>query len=269
MDSFAISGNPSGLIKAFDNDDMIFTNYTASTINRLVPDGTITEISSATELNGPVGLAYDQAGTLYTGNYNDREIYKIESNGDATYIATVGTINNLGFIEYAQGMLWGTVLGEHKIYRINPNDVDDVTLFAGSSVGGVDGDISIATFNRPNGILFNDAEDTMYVTDFGSKNLRIISGILLEVEDFASQTAQLKLYPNPVSDVLNIEAIVSISGMYTLKIMDVLGKTLIYTMNETLDLKISEQINVETWARGAYFVKISSGKQSVTKKFVK
>ena len=273
LDSFSISGNPSGLIKAFDNDDVIFTNYSANTINRLESNGTITEVSSATELNGPVGLAYDEAGVLYTGNYNDREIYKIESNGDATYIAQLptdgGPLPNLGFIAYGQGKLWGTTMGSDKIFVVNPNAVDDYTLFAGSIQGGMDGDISVATFHTPNGILFNDAQDTMYITDFGSKNLRIISGIVLDVNDFASQTAQLKLYPNPATDILNIEATVSDSGTYSMDVMDALGRIIIHYENESLGIQISEQLNVETWSRGIYFVNVSSGNQTVTKKFIK
>ena len=35
LDTFTqISGNPSGMIKAIDNDDMIYTRYNGNTINR-------------------------------------------------------------------------------------------------------------------------------------------------------------------------------------------------------------------------------------------
>ncbi|GAH22230.1 unnamed protein product, partial [marine sediment metagenome] len=35
-----------------------------------------------------------------------------------------------------------TNLGSDKIYAINPDGIDDYTLFAGSVSGGIDGDIS-------------------------------------------------------------------------------------------------------------------------------
>ncbi len=271
IDSYATASHPSGIIKSFTNDDMIFTEYQGNEINILAPDGTITNLSSAPELNGPVGLAYDPNGVLYVGNYTDREIYKVLENGDVEYIATVptdgGPMPNLGFIAFGQGYLWGTTMGSDKIYRINPNGIDDFILFAGSTQGSMDGDISEATFNTTNGILFNDAEDTMYITDFGTKNLRIISNIVLEVGEENIDSKNLILFPNPANINLNIKT--DVNGDYQIEIYTILGKT-VYSMDEKFESNvISKRIDISSLESGVYLVKVTSQNVTSVKRFIK
>ena len=267
------SGHPSGIIKAFDSDIMYFTTYTENKIYNLDTDGTITELSTAPELNGPVGLAMDENGTLYVGNYADREIYRVLANGDAEYIATVptdgGAYPNLGFIAYGQGMLWGTTMGSDKIYAINPNGVDEVFLFAGSTQGSNDGDISQATFFTPNGILFNAAEDTMYITDFGTKNLRIISGVVLGIQEMDLKKSEVILYPNPATDLVTLSALLPSAGDYRIIVRDILGKEIIKFDGYAESSEISETINVSQWSSGTYLIEITFEGYSTIKKMVK
>ncbi|MBL4662453.1 MAG: T9SS type A sorting domain-containing protein [Flavobacteriaceae bacterium] len=267
--SITIPGNPSGIVKAWDNDDMIYTRYNVNTINRVTPSGVFTEVSSDPALNGPVGLAYDSNGQLYVANYNNREVFKVLANGDLEYIATVGTIGNLGFIAYGQGMLWGTGISDHKIYVIDPTGVDEVNVFAGSSAGSMDGDIAQATFNRPNGIAFSEDETTLYITDFGTKNLRIITGVVLSAGDISLKNSEVKLFPNPTTNLLNIQINTSETGSATLKVYDILGKTLFSSeliLNGNLT---SSKVDVSAWNSGTYFVEIISQNGSITKRFIR
>ena len=265
--SYNNTGHPSGVLKAFDSETMIFTEYLGNTINTLDPDETILEFSDDSLLVGPVGLAYDDDDNLYVGNYTNRKVYKVLSDGSLVYIATVGNGSNLGFIAYGRGMLWGTVLGEHKIYKINPNGIDDVTLFAGSTGGSMDGDISVATFNQPNGIAFNAAEDIMYITDFGSKNLRVITD-LLGVDDRFSNSIDLKVFPNPTSDTITLNWHNS-NEEYSMKVLDMTGKLLFEKTQKTTASDISLNIDVSWLASGTYLVEVNDGDQTITKKFIK
>ena len=267
--SITIPGNPSGMIKAWDNDDMIYTRYTANTINRVTPGGVFTEVSSDPALNGPVGLAYDNNGQLYVANYNNREVFKVLPNGDLEYIATVGAVGNLGFIAYGQGMLWGTGINDHKVYLIDPDEIDEVSVYAGSTIGGVDGDLSQATFNRPNGILFSEDETTLYITDFGSKNLRIISGVTLSAADNKLKKSEVRLYPNPATNIINIELNSTYSGSATVKVFDALGKTLVFTEMIQNGNRASQEIDVSTWGQGTYFVELITVTGSITKRFIR
>ena len=224
LEFYSIAGRPSGIIKDKDSEDMIFTNFNTNSINRLDPDGNISLISEAEGLNGPVGLAYDDQGNLFAGNYNDRSIYLIHMDGTVDYVANPGDASNLGFIAYAQGKLWGTVLGEHKLYQIDPYSEDQVVHYAGSVAGDLDGDISEATFAQPNGILFDPSGETMYVTDFGTKNLRIISDVVTlgnptpELPGF-----EIALYPSPVKDSLTVR-LSEAFGRTLFSLYDIQGK---------------------------------------------
>ena len=258
--SITIPGRPSGMIKAFDNDDMIYTRYSGNTINRITPSGTITEISSAPELNGPVGLAYNEVGDLFVGNYNNREVYRVLPNGDLAYIATVGNGSNLGFIAFAQGFLWGTNLGEHTLYAIDPNGTDLVYHFAGSTPGGNDGPIEDATFSQPNGILFDATGDTMYVTDFGTKNLRIISDVMLSVPDSELKT-DVRIYPNPATDEVRIKAS---NQLMTIQVYDIGGK-LVYQNTAGTTVHV---MNVHSWSEGLYNIKLTTEDGVQSKKLI-
>jgi len=273
LDSFSVPGHPSGIVKSPDSDIMIFTKYQGNSIHSLAPDGTEDLISDADDLNGPVGLAFDDNGDLYVGNYTNREIYKVLNNGDLDFIAEVptdgGSMPNLGFIAFGQGFLWGTTMGSDKIYRINQNEVNDVVLFAGSSQGSMDGDLSDATFNTPNGILFNDSEDTIYITDFGTKNLRIISDVILGFNDQIEKNNSLKIYPNPAVDTIRVSTVLNHIGDYRIRISDISGKT-IYNYNGHSDqLLFSRDIDVSSLKNGVYLVTMTSGNKSVSMKMVK
>jgi len=273
LDSYPTANHPSGIIKSFTNEDMIFTQFSGDVINRLEPDGTITTISAAPELNGPVGLAYDSDGDLYVGNYTDREIYRVLANGDLEYIATVptdgGALPNLGFIAFGQGFLWGTTMGSDKIFKINPNGVDDFELFAGSTQGSLDGDISEATFHTPNGIAFNDAEDTMYITDFGSKNLRIISDIELGIGDQGLNKNRFLIFPNPAEKVLHIKLKAHNSEEYSIKIINPVGE-IVFSSKKTILNNIEEEIiQIDSLNSGVYFVTLSSKNYSEKYKIIK
>ncbi|MDC8006021.1 SMP-30/gluconolactonase/LRE family protein [Aureisphaera galaxeae] len=271
IDSYPISGHPSGIIKFLDEETMYFTRFIGNTINILETDGTITTFSSDADLNGPVGLAMDGNGTLYVGNYTDRKIFRVLGNGDLEYIAQLpseaGAFPNLGFITYAQGKIWGTVLGSHKIYCVDPDLVDVYTVFTGSTQGSMDGDISEATFSLPNGIAFNDAGDTMYVTDFGPKNLRIISGIL-STEESQLQNSILRLSPNPAQDRLVLEGDLN-EGTYTVSMYTISGQLLSEMSISSFGNRISEELNISNLQAGVYLVKISDGASTVTQRMIK
>ncbi|WP_299894426.1 hypothetical protein [uncultured Aquimarina sp.] len=169
--------SPAGIKRIPGTNDMLFVEYNTNTINILSEDNIVTKLYEGTPINGPAGIAFDKRGDAYIGNFNDRKIYKYKD-GDLTFIAelpaTAANANFLGFLTYARGFLFATQLGEHKIYKINPNKENEFEVFAGSILGNNDGDISEATFNFPNGILASRNQKTLYVSDAGTSNLRII-----------------------------------------------------------------------------------------------
>ncbi|MCB0456417.1 MAG: T9SS type A sorting domain-containing protein, partial [Flavobacteriaceae bacterium] len=141
-----------------------------------------------------------------------------------------------------------------------------VVLFAGSSAGNQDGDISEATFNAPNGIAFSDDETTMYVTDYNSKNLRIIEGISLNVNDFESaNTMTLAIYPNPATETIEIKISDKSIQQVEIQLFDGLGK-LVYE-NHTHEL--SKKIDIASLKKGVYIARITAKEGVYLKKIIK
>lgn len=272
LNTYPTLGNPSGIIKAFDGNGLIFTHYSSNKLSRLASDGTINPYSSASLLNGPVGLAYDENGALFVGNYNNRRIYKVHENDSLEYIAQppgTGALPNLGFLTYGNGKLYGTILSSHKIYEINPNTTDDFTIFAGTNQGNTDGDFSIAKFNQPNGLIFNASENVLYIAEFGSKNLRIISGILSTATELNTPEITVNIIPNPAGDMLKINASLSKNAVYLLEIYTINGQKIADMKDTSTGNNIEKTIDISQWSKGTYFIQLTIEGHIVTREIIK
>jgi len=272
IQSYAVGDFPSGLEKSPSSDDMYFTLTSNSSVNILSPDGTITEVFQGAPLDIPVGLAFDDDENLYVGNYIGGDIHRVTL-GNAVYLANVPTDGGgsspfLAFIAYGNGKLWGTIYGSHKIYKVGLETNDDVSLFAGSAQGSDDGPIADATFDNPGGIVFNSAQNAMYISEFsGAGNIRRIDDIPLAVNDL-SLNLDFVISPNPSADFISVR-IPSNSGLEItqLAVYNVNG-ALIETksVNESL-----ARLPVANLPSGVYFLKAttsdgSSGYRSFIKK---
>ena len=79
--------------------------------------------------------------------------------------------------------------------------------------------------------------------------------------------SKLKLYPNPVSDVLNIQLTAKETiGMTDLRIVNVVGKT-VYQKSNLKELK--NEIDISKLAKGSYYVIIKNDKKIDTISFIK
>ena len=78
----------------------------------------------------------------------------------------------------------------------------------------------------------------------------------LSVDEFAK--GSYKIYPNPVSDILNIE---SKEALDFIRVINVLGKEVLSSKENSID--------VSKLPSGLYFVEISAGNKSATKKIIK
>lgn len=261
---------PAGIKNVPGTNDMLFVTYNNSTINLLAEDGTITQLYAGAPLNGPAGIAFIN-GEVYIGNFNDRRIFRYES-GSVSFVAQLpagasGT-NFLGFLSANEDYLLATQIGEHKLYKIDPED-GTVSVYAGSEQGTMDGNLETATFSLPNGILADTVNDKIYVSEAGSKNLRIIDEVDLSIEETLLDGSSLKLVIDKVQDTLKIGGSFRAGNFYTLKVYDALGKLQLeneYSFNFDQD---SLEIGIDNWNQGTYIVELTSGSYTTAKKFVK
>ena len=245
--------NPSGLIKEFDSDTIVFTSYNPSSLNKLAPDGTILPYFNDPVLNGPVGMAYDEFNNLYVANFNNRRIYRIDGQ-ELIYIAQVpgASFTSCGFITHANGFLYATNFSTHRVYKINPFYTDSIVGYYGSSFGTSDGAYNQAQFSNPNGIRASLSGDSIYVTQYDDGAIRIMKDLILsnQNEQIPSTTVA---YPNPVVTELHIEP----DHLFTVRSLDIIDSS--GRLVKALEVESNDLINVhlEGLEQGNYFVRLN------------
>lgn len=268
--------SPSGIVKMPQSDTMIVSSYVGDKLVKLAPDGVITDFVVGGLVNGPVGMAYDENEDLLVGNYEDRWIYKISPSGVLDTITLLNVPgNNIGFIAYRNGFIYATMIAGHTIYKI---DLDgNYELFAGSSTpGNLDGDVSVAQFNAPNGIVLSPGGDSLYVSDFNPESIRIISNLdgTVSTDDFIHQSSitESAISPNPANEetLLNFE--LSKPQTLNISIFDINGQ-LVHSILDSKRLQAGTHhftIHTDALPRGMYFIKMATTSgDEVVKKLVK
>lgn len=78
----------------------------------------------------------------------------------------------------------------------------------------------------------------------------------------------VQVYPNPVTDVINIKYMLSRNAIVTVKVMDILGNDVITLISQRIgsgEQNFSYVVNNKL-ARGFYFIRIVAGTESVIKR---
>jgi len=104
-----------------------------------------------------------------------------------------------------------------------------------------------------------------YFLGYGIPDLSLaLAEGLLSVDNFEAESATLKVYPNPVTEQLNIQLSSPFKDA-SVRLYDVLGK-------QVMDSKITtnhKSINTSALAKGVYLMKIEAQDLSVTRKIIK
>jgi sugar lactone lactonase YvrE len=220
------SGAKFNVIKAIAIDtatnDMYVTD--GHRIRKITSAAVVTAFAGATT-NGFVN------GTLSAARFNWPEGIAVDTNG-AIYIAD--TINCVIRKITAAGVV-STLAG-------NTNGI----------AGSANGTGSAASFYAPKGICF-DASRNIYIADSHYGKIRKIEMSTLSVGDF--NLTKIAIYPNPVMDVLKIDAEADIQNI---QIMDLNGKEV---FNQKFSSK-SIDINCSSFDAGIYFLRTSSNDSS-------
>jgi len=121
-----------------------------------------------------------------------------------------------------------------------------------------------------------NAEYTVTITHKGSLTnssqdfALIITGIdgTLNAEKFTKNI--FSIYPNPANNKLNIQFNQSISGdNLQLSIIDMLGRTVSKQQELSIETYNNTSIDVSSLDKGTYFINLTNGNSTITKKFIK
>lgn len=224
-----ISGipNPSGLILNASGDTLYVSHYGTSQIGKVAladPTSWSSWVSSS-PLSGPIGMAFDEAGNLHVGNFNDGRIFRISPSGALTEIASIQS--SLGFLTLADGHLFATSYSKNQIYRVTL-DGSSMDVIAGTGAAAqTDGPGSSAAFNGPNGIVATASGDTLYVSDFDSGKLRMLVNPTLtgvNTPDLPGATMDLRSHPNPFRTSATITYTLAEPSRVTIDVFNMLGQ---------------------------------------------
>ena len=255
--------NPSGLIQILNEDTLLFSTPIHNSVSKLTLDGVVVPYIVDNQLNDPVGLDYNENGELIIANFSDNRIFKVEADESLSLIANISaTPQGIGYIECLGDYIFATMFSSNKIYR---TDYDgNFVLVAGSTLGSVDGDASVAQFNNPNGILSSTNGDSILISDYGTGSLRVITGLDLisSIEEkLPAVLGDIKIFPNPTSEKLFLEfSIQEPLTMIRWEFIDATGKVIYYkNWNKVFSIGNNKlEINIEPGINpGNYFYRLS------------
>ena len=253
----------------FENDTtMLVSSYQTNKIYRAYLNGSYSVLYSGNGMNGPVGMDFDDNGLLLIANYTDGKIFRVSNAGTFSLVTDIPSI--VGFIEVANHYIYATGFSTNKIYRISMNG--ETSILAGSGVAGqTNGPALTATFNAPNGIAATSTGDTLYISDFNSRSLRMITNVTVGVQQTGTTVPQLlelkQNFPNPFNPSTAFEFSVPVKGLVTLRIFSSLGKEVQTIVNEQLPPGSYRAVfNASDISSGTYFAVITSGGNRQTRK---
>lgn len=224
---------PSGLIRAFDSDTILVTTYPSQDIWKLAPDGSLRLFLRDPQLKGPVGMCYDEQNNLYIANFTDRKIFKYGPDRQLRFLTQPPLGQNIGFITYAKGFIYATAMNAHRIYKI---DLDgNYTVWLGSTPGSTNGGPNVAKFNQPNGIRASFTGDTLYISEFGGKRVRMVTNLNGTTPDQEALMPDwnLSVSNNPMAQMAAVRFELPASTTLSLGLYDAQGRLVQALLTET------------------------------------
>ncbi len=288
VDTFLQITSPHALL--FDDaGNLYIAHYPLNSIAIIDTAGNQSTFWSGNGLNGLIGMQIDSEGNFYAGNFDDGKIFKRTPGGTITQIGDIP--GWMGFMVLAGDAIYTTAFQQNRIYKV-PIDGSGQSVYAGTGAAGQnDGPIGSATFNGPNGITATSTGDTLYISDYETRSLRMITGVngVTDVNDDVNLPNGFLLkqnYPNPFNPTTKIEftipffthpSIPSREGkersdrgvLVTLKIYDMLGNEITTLLNEQkLPGEYAVEFNADGLASGVYYFRLQSGDFVESKKML-
>jgi|GEM_PF-4247351 len=199
--------NPAGLINLLDSDTLLVSSTSTNDIYKVFPNGDTSLYLSNYILDTPVSFVWDDFNNLYIANYASGVIAKKTSENIVTEFCILPT-TSLGHIIKIGNYIYATGVFDHRIYQVNiATGVWD--LFAGSTKGMIDGDISAAKFDTPNGIVASQTGDSLYISEYNTQSVRLISGISMatgiDLLNERVSSSSITVWPSPIRRTFSIE----------------------------------------------------------------
>lgn len=159
----------------------------------------------------------------------------------------------------------GTINTPNVNILISTNNGDSYTMLASNVPNNGSATVTIPTnlANTAEGRIKIEAVNNIFYTV--SKKLTIWDpNMSVEENEFSN----LKVYPNPTKDVVNIEFETATFGKTKFDIFDINGR-LVKTTESDLQNETKHQINIEQFTSGTYILVITNAKKTSSRKIIK
>jgi len=245
--------------------------YSPSAINLVDTNGTFSPLYTGNGLNGPIGLRYTSTGRLIIGNFNDGKIFSVDTaTGSFTLIRDLpGT---LGFLEIVNDVIFSTGFSSNKIFRTTLTG-DTMKVAGTGAAGQINGPALNSTFSAPNGIVRSVTGDTLFISDYNTRSLRVLSGVtlgLINTSTVSPSDFNLRQnYPNPFNPETRINFDILNNGYVRLIVYDVTGQEVEILVNRMLSAgTYSYSYNASGHASGIYYYRLETKNFAETKKML-
>lgn len=232
-------------------DSLVVSSWSRNSIYGVGPSGT-SLISNSSLLNGPAGITYDPAGNLYVGNYNNNRVLRYDGNGTFSVFATI--TGAVSFLTYSDSTL---IVPDHQSRQVHIVPLDGgATVSIGSGAAAtVDGIDQQAAFDNPNGVAATPSGDTIYISEFGGKALRMIVRIPAGLSTTAVETAPFKVHYNATAQCIHVTHSLGAQPL-EVRLFDLTGKL---CLQQPL---VQDTVQVDAQA-GVYLIQITHKEQVV------
>eukprot|EP00026_Physarum_polycephalum_P007675 Phypoly_transcript_07740.p1 GENE.Phypoly_transcript_07740~~Phypoly_transcript_07740.p1 ORF type:complete len:465 (+),score=73.41 Phypoly_transcript_07740:120-1514(+) len=177
---------PYGASLSLEGDSLLVCDCVNNAIRKITFEGEVsTHVPAAKGLAHPCGLVMDKDGTLYVVNNGKHSVSKVSPSGEVSLLAGSGTAgfeNGMGtnasfarpwYIAMNQqtGNLFVSDSFNNMIRKITPEG-EVSTLVGTKEQGFADGSAKEAKFFCPQGICFDELDQSLLVCDSGNNRLR-------------------------------------------------------------------------------------------------
>ncbi|RZA02826.1 MAG: T9SS type A sorting domain-containing protein [Sphingobacteriaceae bacterium] len=139
--------------------------------------GTANGTGTAARFNNPQGIIVGPSGNIYVADRLNNAIRKITQAGVVTTITSSLSEPLDIAVEPTETYLYVADYGTNRIRRVTISNgtIVDVAGSSSSATGTTDGTGTAARFNGPAGIVYNNADGFLYVSDFTNNRIRKVS----------------------------------------------------------------------------------------------
>jgi DNA-binding beta-propeller fold protein YncE len=165
VESFVTEGlnRPVGVAVDRQTGDAYVANCRGNSIAKVGGDGKAVPFANSGLFNCPYGLTFDREGNLYSVNFQDPRMLKIDRKGAVSVFATLSG-KGLGYLCFKSDRFYVTAFWSHAIYEVTLDGTSRRILGNGERAI-VDGTASQARLSFPAGIACHPWAPRLYVNE--------------------------------------------------------------------------------------------------------